>query len=137
MVITIGITIAKINNNLKFKKMKNLILGMMLLVVALSTQAQEQKNKNAKHTITVNGNCEQCQRRIQKAAFAVSGVKMASWSIETHILDLTLNEEKTSIAAVKKAIAKVGHDTEGVKATQEDYDNLHNCCKYDREESPK
>jgi copper chaperone CopZ len=116
---------------------KNLFLAMMLFVVVFSAKAQEQKNKNAKYTIEVNGNCEQCQRRIQKAAFAVSGVKMASWSIETHKLDLTLNEEKTSIASVKKAIAKVGHDTEGVKATQEDYDNLHGCCKYEREEIKK
>lgn len=116
---------------------KNLFLAMMLLVVTLSAQAQVQKNKNAKYSIEVNGNCEQCQRRIQKAAFAVSGVKMASWSIETHKLDLTLNEEKTSIAAIKKAVAKVGHDTEDVKATQEDYDNLHGCCKYEREETKK
>lgn len=110
---------------------------MMLLVLTLSARAQEQKNKNAKYTIEVNGSCEQCQRRIQKAAFAVSGVKMASWSIETHKLDLTLNEEKTSITAVSKAIAKVGHDTDGVKATQEDYDNLNSCCKYEREDTKK
>jgi len=117
--------------------MKNLFLGMMLLVVTLSTQAQVKKNKNAKYTIEVNGNCEQCQKRIQKAAFSVSGVKMASWNIETHQLDLTLNEEKASIADVKKAIAKVGHDAEDARATQEDYDNLHSCCKYDRVEPKK
>jgi mercuric ion binding protein len=117
--------------------MKNLFLGMMLLVVTLSTQAQAKKNKNAKYTIEVNGNCEQCQKRIQKAAFSVTGVKTASWSTETHKLDLTINEEKTSIAAVKKAIAKVGHDTDDVKATQGDYDNLHSCCKYEREETKK
>ncbi len=107
----------------------------MLLIVTLSTQAQT--NKNAKYTIDVNGNCEQCQKRIQKAAFSVPGVKTAVWSIETHKLDLTINEEKTSIDAVKKAIAKVGHDTENVKATKEDYDNLHSCCKYEREEAKK
>jgi copper chaperone CopZ len=123
-------------NNFKIMS-KNIFLGMMLLMVTLSTQAQEKKNKNAKYSITVNGNCEQCQRRIQKAAFSVNGVKTASWSIETHKLDLTLNEEKTSIAAVKKAIAKVGHDTDEVKATKEDYDNLHSCCKYEREETKK
>ncbi|TRX22836.1 heavy-metal-associated domain-containing protein [Flavobacterium franklandianum] len=123
-------------NNFKIVS-KNLFLGMMLIVVTLSVQAQDKKNKNAKYTIAVNGNCEQCQRRIQKAAFSVTGVKMASWSIETHKLDITLNEEKTSITEVKKAVAKVGHDTEGEKATQEDYDNLHGCCKYDREESNK
>lgn len=127
----------QLQDQLKDHKMKNLFLGMMLLVVALSVQAQDKKNKNAKYTIAVNGNCEQCQRRIQKAAFSVTGVKMASWSIETHQLDVTLNEEKTSITEVKKAVAKVGHDTEGVKATQIDYDNLHGCCKYDREESKK
>ncbi len=115
--------------------MKNVFLGMMLLVVTLSAQAQEVKNKNAKHTIFVNGTCEQCQNRIQKAAFSVKGVKSASWSIESHNLTLTINEEKTSIVAVKKAIAKVGHDTDDLKATQEDYDNLHSCCKYDREVS--
>jgi hypothetical protein len=48
-------------------------------------------------------------------------------------LELTINEEKTSLAEIKKAVAKVGHDTEEVKATKEDYDNLHSCCKYERE----
>jgi cation transport ATPase len=117
--------------------MKNLFLGMMLLVVALSTQAQVKKNKNAKYTIEVNGNCEQCQSRIQKAAFSVSGVKMASWSIETHKLDLTINEEKTAIADVKIAIAKVGHDVGDVKATNQSYDKLPGCCQYDRAEAKK
>lgn len=135
-----AIAMSKINFNKKNKNieiMKNLILGMLLLMVTLSVQAQEKMNKNAKYTIEVNGNCEQCQKRIQKAAFSVNGVKTANWSIETHKLDLTLNEEKTSIAAVKKAIAKVGHDTDSVKATQVDYDNLHSCCKYEREETKK
>jgi hypothetical protein len=48
---------------------------------------------------------------------------------------LILNEEKTSVVAVKKAIAKAGHDVGEVKATQEDYDNLHSCCKYERKEN--
>jgi mercuric ion binding protein len=112
--------------------MKNLILGMMLLIVAFSTQAQEKKNKNAKFTFEVNGNCEQCQNRIQKAAFSVTGVKMASWDIETHVLTLILNEEKCSVMDVKKAIAKVGHDTDETKATDDDYKSLHSCCKYTR-----
>jgi hypothetical protein len=33
---------------------------------------------------------------------------------------------------VKKAIAKVGHDAEEEKASDEVYDNLHHCCKYER-----
>lgn len=112
--------------------MKNIVLGMLLLVVTFSVQAQEKKNKNAKYSIEVNGNCEQCKKRIEKAAFGVSGVKSAVWDVETHQLQLIVNEEKSSLIDVKKAVAKVGHDTEDVKATTEDYDGLHGCCKYER-----
>ena len=111
--------------------MKNLIV-IMIALMGFSVQAQETKNKNAKYNIEVNGNCEQCKKRIEKAAYSVPGVKSAEWHIDDHTLHLILNEEKTSIADVKKAIAKVGHDTDEVKATSEAYENLHHCCKYDR-----
>jgi len=112
--------------------MKNLLLGMMLLFVTLSAQAQDKKNKNAKYDIEINGNCEMCKKRIEKAAFSVKGVKSAEWHIDDHMLHLILNEEKSSLSDVKKAIAKVGHDSEDVKATDEDYNNLHGCCLYER-----
>lgn len=112
--------------------MKNIVVGMILLLVAFTTQAQEKKNKNAKYEFEVNGNCEQCQKRIQKAAFSVPGVKSAEWHIDDHMLYLIINEEKCSVSDVKKAIAKVGHDTDEVKATDEVYNSLHACCKYER-----
>lgn len=112
--------------------MKNIVFGIMLLFIAFSTQAQEKKNKNAKYSFEVNGNCDLCKKRIEKAAYSVTGVKSAYWSVDTHQINLIVNEEKSSIAEVKKAIAKVGHDTDEIKATKEDYDNLHSCCQYER-----
>jgi mercuric ion binding protein len=111
---------------------KSVFLVLVMAIVGFSAQGQEKKNKNAKYTTEINGNCEQCQKRIQKAAYSVPGVKSASWSIETHQLSLIINEEKSSLSDVKKAIAKVGHDADDVKATKEDYDNLHFCCQYER-----
>jgi len=123
--------------------MKNTILGMMLLFFAFSTQAQEnhggaemsgaKKSKNAKYTFEVNGNCEQCKKRIEKAAFSISGVKMALWNIETHEMVVMINEEKCSLLDVKKAVATIGHDTKEFKATDEVYEKLNHCCKYERE----
>lgn len=107
---------------------------MLVAVIGFSAQAQDKKNKNAKYTFEVNGNCDLCKKRIEKAAYSVSGVKMAVWNIETRQLNVMLNEEKTSINEVKKAIAKVGHDTDDVKATDADYSNLHHCCLYERKE---
>ena len=48
------------------------------------------------------------------------------------MLHLLINEEKCSLLDVKKAVAKVGHDTDDVKATDEVYENLHSCCLYER-----
>jgi cation transport ATPase len=114
--------------------MKKIIVLVLLVFAGLSGQAQVKKNKNAKYVTEVNGNCEQCQKRIQKAAFSVVGVKSAVWNIETHQLSVILNEEKCTLLEVKKAIAKVGHDTDEVKTTDATYENLHHCCLYDRKE---
>ena len=112
--------------------MKNILFGIMLLVLAFSTQAQEKKNKNAKYTIEVNGNCDLCKKRIEKAAFSVAGVKSAIWNVETHQLDLILNEEKCYLLEIKTAIDNIGHDTDEIKANNEDYEKLHMCCQYER-----
>ena len=112
--------------------MRNIIFGMMLLMVTVSIQAQEKKNKNAKYNVEVNGNCEQCKKRIEKAALSVAGVKSAEWHLDDHILHLIINEEKCSVTEVKQAIANVGHDTDDIKAKDEVYEKLHHCCLYER-----
>ena len=111
---------------------KNIIIALIVILVGFSVQAQDKKSKNAKYVTEVNGDCEQCQKRIQKAAYAVDGVKSATWDIASHQLSLILNEEKSSFLDVKKAIAKVGHDTDEVKSDDKDYENLPTCCQYER-----
>jgi periplasmic mercuric ion binding protein len=112
--------------------MKIIILGIMMLFISYSAQAQTKKNKNAKYNVEVNGNCEMCKKRIEKAAFSVPGVKSAVWHIDDHVLHLIINEDKCALIDVKKAVAKVGHDTDEVKATKEEYEKLHGCCLYER-----
>ena len=111
--------------------MKNLVLLLMLLI-GFTGMAQQKKNKNAKYSVEVNGNCEMCKKRIEKAAFSVAGVKSAAWSADDATLHLIINEEKCSVNDVEKAVAKVGHDTKNVKAAKEDYEKLHTCCQYER-----
>lgn len=112
--------------------MKNIIIGLTLLVFSFSANAQEKKDKNAKYNIEVNGTCDMCKKRIEKAAFSVSGVKSAEWNSDDQMLHLIMNEQKGSILAVKKAVAQVGHDTDEVKATDEQFEKLHECCMYER-----
>lgn len=111
------------------------ILAVMIAVIGIitTTQAQEKKNKNAKVDIEVKGNCDMCKKRIEKAAFSVKGVKSATWHAADETLHLIIDESKTTSKNVQEAVAKVGHDTKEVKATDEAYKNLHSCCVYDRE----
>lgn len=112
--------------------MKYLIIVLMS-IFAISAHAQEKKNKNAKHEVEVKGNCEMCKKRIEKSSYGVKGVKSADWNVNSKQLSLIIDERKTSVEEVENAIAKAGHDTKNVKATEENYSNLHGCCRYDRE----
>lgn len=114
--------------------MKKIIMLLLVSLFALTSFSQEKKDKNKKVEFAVNGNCEMCKKRIEKAAFSVKGVKSADWHIEHKDLHLIIDENKCSVADVQKAVAKAGHDAGKVKATDEDYNQLHGCCQYERKE---
>jgi len=113
--------------------MKRVILIFTLLITT-TTFAQ---SKNAKANIEVDGICAMCKERIEKAAIRTKGVKSAVWSIETHELKLIYDERKTDLKTISKKLASVGHDTKEVKATEEQYQSVHPCCKYRDEDVKK
>jgi len=82
--------------------------------------------------IKVYGNCGQCKTRIEKAANSVQGVSKATWVDSDQILTVTFDATKTSVAKIEEAVAKAGHDTDHMKATDKAYNALPGCCKYDR-----
>ena len=113
--------------------MKKLIT-VIVLCIGMFTFSQ---NKNAKANIEVDGVCGMCKERIEKAAISTKGVKSAVWSIETHELKLIYDERKTDLKIISKKLASVGHDTKEVKATEEQYQSVHPCCKYRDEDVKK
>lgn len=80
--------------------------------------------------LTVGGLCEMCQERIEKAAKGVIGVYSAIYDLKNHELHLDYNANKTSLDAISKAIATVGHDTNLHKADDAVYEALPACCHY-------
>jgi len=114
--------------DLKLNKMKK-ITTIIIVLFTMVVNAQELK-KNAKVSIDVDGVCMMCKGRIEKAALTTKGVKYANWNVNTHELVVILDERKTNEKMVCEVLAKAGHDSKIIKATQEDYDNLHPCCKY-------
>jgi mercuric ion binding protein len=115
--------------------MKKLILVLLVSLVGFSIQAQEKtvkKSKNKEVIIKAAGNCEMCEKRIEKAAFSVKGVKSAEWHVDCQDIHVIIDENKCTKEDVAKAIANVGHDTDLVKASNKVYNEMHDCCKYER-----
>ena len=107
--------------------LKRIVIGIVLALFTTVAFAQE---KNKKITMEVDGKCEMCKERIEKAALGVKGVKYALWDIPSHQLSLIIDERKTDPMQIKTALVAVGHDTKELKATEEAYDKIHPCCKY-------
>jgi mercuric ion binding protein len=83
-------------------------------------------------SITVYGNCSSCKKAIEKAAKSVNGVKTASWDKKKKILNIQFDLSEISLNTIEKAIIDIGYDTENMRAEDSVYDELHECCKYDR-----
>ena len=112
--------------------MKKILI--ILLALPFGMVAQDNQKKNAKAEFTVKGNCEVCEKRIEKAALSIKGVKSAEWDIPSNKISLIYNPKKVTLEAIHTSIASQGHDTSEAQAKKEDYDKLPKCCQYDREE---
>ena len=110
--------------------MKTKILSLIgLLVLSITTVMAHAENKEK---FEVAGNCGMCKTRIEKAAKSVDGVSAAEWDKETKMIEVSYNSDKVDIHKVHMAIAKAGHDTKMHKASDEVYEKLPGCCKYER-----
>ncbi len=110
--------------------MKTKVLSLVSLFV-MGTVSVFAGDKTEK--IEVKGNCGMCEKRIEKAAMGVDGVSKADWDKVTKKLEVVFNDTKTSVDKIETAVAKVGHDTPHHKSSDEVYNKLPDCCKYDRQ----
>jgi copper chaperone CopZ len=109
-------------------KTRMLIVTLAAMMSMPSLFAQDTKTEKFK----VAGNCGMCEKRIENVAKSLEGVSFADWDKETKMLEVTFDSEKTNLHKIHKAIADVGHDTEMHRASDEVYNNLPACCRYDR-----
>jgi periplasmic mercuric ion binding protein len=112
---------------------KSILLLMAAFLFTLTGLAQKTKPaaKTETATFEVNGNCGMCKRTIEKAAKA-AGAVTAVWNEEKHQLTVKFSPKKTTVKKIQEKVAASGYDNAGATASQEAYDGLHSCCKYER-----
>lgn len=107
--------------------MKRLLIILSILFTSVFSFAQQKDIVT--ETYKVEGNCNMCKKRIEDAAY-IKGVKRAEWDKETQQLKVVYMPSKTSADKILSAVAKAGHSSEKVTATEKDYNSLPECCHY-------
>jgi len=113
------------------KKIKNLTTSITLFFLGTTFAFAGNKTDEFK----VNGKCNMCENRIEKAANSVNGVSGSHWDSETQKLSVSYDDQQTDLKKIETAIAMVGHDTEMFRASDTRYAELPGCCQYQREQS--
>lgn len=111
--------------------MKQISFRSLMLVLTLGVGLVSMA-KTVKAKIFVNGKCEHCKERIEKAALGIKGVSAAVWNADKKQLLLKYNSDKTDTTAIEKALVAVGHDAGNLKADDATYNALPQCCHYER-----
>lgn len=108
------------------KTLKAFFFSFSFLLITAVAVAQTKTEK-----IAVAGECGMCKAKIEKAAKS-AGASYAAWDADSKVLTVKYKNTSSNTAKIEKAVARSGYDTQSVKATDEAYNGLHACCKYDR-----
>lgn len=111
--------------------MKTKFLLTSFIFIAIFSFAQTKNNNPITEKIKVWGNCEMCKNTIEKSA-KKAGASYALWNADAKLLTVKFNTAKTSNKKIQETIAAAGYDTQDFTAPDEAYNNLHECCKYER-----
>ena len=105
---------------------------LLILLIFFLLNSFTIKDAVIKETFNVSGQCMMCKEKIETTTKNIEGVKSAKWNINKQSLKVKFYSKSTTLEKIQQEIADIGYDTELFKATDESYNNLHYCCKYER-----
>ena len=114
--------------------MKNLLLALTLGLFSFSAAAQQGAPKGApartaQAQILTSAVCGMCRTTLEKAMAYEKGVKAAELDVESKMLTVVYQPDKTSIEKLRLAVSRAGYDANSVKADQRAHDRLPDCCQ--------
>ena len=107
--------------------MKKVILSLAIIIAFVACNSMANSKTES---FKVWGNCGMCKKTIEKA-LTEKGIK-GDWDKKTKMIKVTYDSIKYTNQQVQDVICAAGYDTEGCKGDDNAYNNLHECCQYDR-----
>lgn len=114
---------------------------LFLMIISFSCAENTKIDENKVMTKTSNGittsifkvwgNCEMCKETIENS-LKIEGVSFADWNSDSKMITVIFNSKQINLDQIQKQIASVGYDNIKYTADDKVYENLHDCCQYDR-----
>jgi copper chaperone CopZ len=105
-------------------KTRFLLISVVLLLSWTVSSAQ---------TDTVNiqtsSVCGSCKKRIENDLSFEKGIKSAVLDLDTKLVTVVYDPEKTNPDKIRQRIAKIGYDADDVKKDPKGFNKLPDCCK--------
>lgn len=79
--------------------------------------------------IKTSAQCGTCKQTLERGMKSVRGVIQVELSIDSKLLDITYDPEKTNPAKLRKAVIRIGYDADSLLADPRAYRQLPDCCK--------
>jgi copper chaperone CopZ len=111
--------------------MKSLLSTIIITLIFCVYSCKNGGNTVSESVVHVWGNCEKCKATIENSC-NLKGVTKATWDVDSKLLTLKLDTNVVSVDAVLQSISKSGYDNEKYFANDYAYDNLPQCCQYER-----
>lgn len=99
----------------------------MFAIITNTAKAQDATTAELK--IKTSATCSMCKTTIEKYMAFEKGVKKSSLDVDSKILTVTYNPQKTTPEKLRIAVTKSGYDADDLKADPKAYKKLDDCCK--------
>ncbi|MEL6986610.1 MAG: TonB-dependent receptor [Bacteroidota bacterium] len=96
----------------------------------LESHGSNSETVNNKYQIWVDAACGMCKDRIELAVLAMDKIQFVHYNLNTKLLTLETSNPDFDVMQLHQKMASIGHDTKELKASDEVYEALHECCKY-------
>lgn len=104
--------------------MKKIIAFLFLFSIVKATTAET----DTIH-IQTSAVCETCKKILENDLSFEKGVKKSTLDLETKILTVIYNSEKTNPEKIRLAVTKSGYDADSLAADPKAFKRLPECCK--------
>lgn len=111
--------------------MKNTLILIVAVISILTSCATSKSSETTKPVafIQTNAQCGDCKERIEGVLNFEKGIIYSNMDMDTKIVEVKYNSNKTSLETIKNTIATIGYNADEVEAVESAQSALPACCQ--------